>query len=828
DVLSEVSKLRFRNEAQAAARVHHPNICPIYEIDEVDGRLFFAMAHLEGNTISELLAAGPLDVRLALELAIQIANGLEEAHRHGVVHRDIKSSNVLVSRRGHACILDFGLALQDGFTRLTQEGRRCGTPAYMSPEQANGTDVDPRTDIWSLGVVLYEMITGRPPFGNGHDVALLHRILNVKTPTLASLRADVPVELQAVIDTALAKQPADRWPSALRMAAALQSILDQSPARIATSHEEASTQTLGPAPAPPESTPAPRLLKRKQALAAGLVFAAAASVAGFFRLREAPASRDVVPAEKNIAVLPFEVIGGDESTRAISDGVMETLTAKLTQLEQFQGKFVVVPSSEVRTGKITSVAEARRAYGVNLVITGGAQKWGSKIQFSINLVDAAKLRQIGSRTFDYDAVDAIALRDGAVRQVVSLLEVELTPAAQRTVTQGETGAPGAYSEYLQGRGHLARYDIAGNIDRAITNFSSAVQQDPNYALAFAGLGEAYWWKARQTSDKHWAKRAVENAERAVQLDSKLTVAHAKLGALYGYSGRPDDAIRELRQALQLDPSSAEAYRDLAKVYTTVGRYGEAETAYLEAIRHRPTDWYGNLLLGIFYRQRGRYSEAEEAYRRARTLTPGNEVVYRNLAALYIHQGRYQEARDQLQASLKIQPVARTYNSLGVACYYEHRFQEAASAFETAIDLDSSFYTFWGNAGNAYRWIPGDRAKAEMAFRRAIELAEKRLEVMPMDYSIRANLAEYRAKLGDAKKALLEIEKIPPVVQATFADRIVLVHELGGHRGQAIAAVRSASADTGVIQQVKNDPELSRLWNDPAFQKMLPELSKTTR
>jgi tetratricopeptide (TPR) repeat protein len=355
--------------------------------------------------------------------------------------------------------------------------------------------------------------------------------------------------------------------------------------------------------------------------------------------------------------------------------------------------------------------------------------------------------------------------------------------------------------------------VQGNVDRAIESFKKAAGQDPKYALAYAGLGEAYWRKTRATGEKQWATLANQNAEYAVQLDGNLAIVHSVLGSVYLDAGRLPEATREFQQAMELAPGNAEAPRQLAQVYNLQGRFDEAEALYVRSTKSRPTDWYGYLMLGLFYYERERYPEAEAQLNQAKTLTPDNDLVRLDLGAVYRMHGRYPEAIAEYQQALRIRSNAATYAGLGGAYYYEHRFQEAVAAVEAAIDLDSSDYRYWGNVGIYYRRVPGSEAKSEPALRRAIELATKIAENKKSDYNARANLAEYRARLGDAKGALAEIDRIPVTARTPLTTRLAIVYELTGHRNEAIALIRANLKSQASLNQIKDDPDLEALWRE---------------
>ncbi|MGC4056097.1 MAG: serine/threonine-protein kinase [Paludibaculum sp.] len=424
--VSAADRERFIREAQSAAQVHHPNICPIFEVDEDQGRLFFVMALVEGPSLRTLLKQGPVPIDRAVEIAAQVAGGLEAAHRQGVVHRDIKSANIIEGAYGQPCILDFGLALRADASRLTRTGGCVGTPAYMSPEQAEGRPLDHRTDLWSLGVVLYELLTGDLPFRRDAELPTLYAIVNEEPKPPSALRPGVSAALDQLVLKCLAKDPADRYQSAAELSERLRQI-------------QAGLSTADPTVTLNLSRPLPVAKPSRRRLWLGAALAAILAVAGGIYWRLHPPGGGL-PDQKEVVVLPLSVIGPEEPLRAVTDGLTETITAKLSQLEQFQGKLTVVPASEVRARKINSAEDARKAFGANLVISGSAQQTGGRVLCILNLINAQTLRQIASRTVTLDQSNLLALRDGAVTSVVDLLELRLSAQADGAVKAGETGA----------------------------------------------------------------------------------------------------------------------------------------------------------------------------------------------------------------------------------------------------------------------------------------------------------------------------------------------------------------------------------------------------
>jgi eukaryotic-like serine/threonine-protein kinase len=795
-------KQRFMEEARNAALLQHPNICPIYEVDEVDGTLFFAMAYLQGKTVWEKLAHGRLTIGESLNIAVQVADGLEEAHRHGIVHRDIKSSNIIVSGQGHAYILDFGLALRDRSKRVTAHGSRVGTPAYMSPEQAQGFAIDERTDIWSLGIVLFEMLTGKLPFARDSEIALVHAIIHADAPTLKSDSVDASPELERVLERCLAKDPTLRWQHARDMATELRRL------RNARDADPTRSLILEGGASPPRSSSRRTVLV---AAAAAPLLAAAVAYFGRDRLR---LGSPAIPAQSNIAVLPFQVIGGDQNLSAITDGLVEVVTSKLSGID-LPGNALIVPASEIRSRKISSPAEAKRIYGANLVITGTAQSLKQLVTMTIALIDPGRMRQLRGDSFSLDVNDPIALRDRALSSVLSLLQVQLSQAEGEQSARGDSAVPAAYADYLKGAGYLARYDVPGKLDLALANFQSALRQDPNYALAYAGLAGVYKWKA-VPGDKQWAELAIQNAVKAVELEPRLAATHETLGVVYSTFGREDEAIKEFQSALKISPGNGEVYRDLAELLENLGRYTEAEAMYQESLRKRPGDWYGHLLMALFLERRRRYGESESEFQRAIQLTPDNPIAYRTLAGLYRIQGRYPEAVKQLQAALSMEPTASLNSALSVVYFFQHRYPEAEVEIKTAIGREPGRYFFWGNLGMIYRQMPGKIKEMQDALGHALDLGTKYTQTTPKDYNAHVNLAEYYARLGEFKDAAAELDSIPNAVRDRYLVHLALVYELMGDRRKAIQCLLDLPPGTA-LSEVQNDPGMQRLWADPEFQ-----------
>ncbi len=800
----ENAKKRFIREARAASALDHPNICTIHDIGQTsDGRMFICMALCEGETLKKKIARGPVSLGDVIDYGIKIARGLAKAHAHRMVHRDIKPANVMVANDGEVKIVDFGLARLAGSSRVTKTGSTVGTIAYMSPEQAKSEKVDARSDIFSLGVVLYELVTGRLPFDGDNEAAVVYGIMCKDPEPLAKFRSGNTAELQQVIDKTLKKDANERYQNAEDLENDLQRIKDGMTPALVMSRRRT-------------------YRSRKSPLAAGTVATA------IVVLLLIPQTRKVVTGVfersrtgRQIVVIPFENVGGDPSNEAFCGGLMETLTSQLTQLEQSLGSLWVVPASEVRTRQLTSPSEAARVFGVNLVVGGGVQRFNGRFRVTLNLIDVSKPdkpRQLNSSVIDDVMSNVAVLQDEIVVKMAGMLDVNLVTETRTILASGSTDISEAYELYLNGRGYLQRYEKQENIDRAIDSFQRAVFHDPRYALAFAGLGEAYWRKYRATMDTKWVAQAIENGERAVELDDQLTPVRVTLGIIYAGTGEYEKAIASLREAIERDPGSAAAYSELAIAYAGAGMPGEAETAYKKAIEMRPRYWGGHYDLGVFYWRHDRPEEAVAQFRRVIELTPDNMWGYNSLGAAYYQLDRLDEAREMFNRSIDATPNYRAYSNLGSLDYMDGRYADAAGMYEKALELNDKSYITWANLANACYWLPDRREEAYAIYRRAAEMAEAQRQINPRDPRLLTSLAGYCAVIGEEERAITLTEQALELApdNSRIAYYAGFTYEQLGDRDKALEWIGKAMELGYPLAEVVRDPWLVELRSDARF------------
>lgn len=741
---------RFEQEAMVISALAHPNIATIHDMEEVDGERFLVLEYLAGGSlrtrIKALRASGQeLPIAQVFQYAGQMADGLAHAHARGIIHRDIKTDNIVLAADGRLRITDFGLARLCDQQSLTKSGCTVGTIAYMSPEQLSSSAVNQQSDIFSLGVVLYEITTGELPFQGENDFALMQAIVRDQPRPPRRIRPDTPDGLQQIILKALEKNPRNRYEQMADLLADLQRA-DAVLAGLHASGGGATTVTMG------RQISSVRHNRRWLiSLAAVLVLLISGAVWWTWFHR--------IPHEKSLAVLGFENIGGDASNQAFCDGLMEVLASKLTQLEQFQGSLLVVPTSDIRKESVTSVRAARRAFGVNLALTGSVQHTGNRMRVVANVVDATRMRQLQSRILSLSQGDPTALQDGMVKEIAEMLQLELQPQAQRVLATGNTAVPGAYEFYLQGYGYLRRLASPDDADHAIEEFRHSLALDSGYALAYAGLAEAYWRKYASSKNKHFIDEAWGAGKRAIELNDSLAPAHTTMGLLYAGTGHYTEAVKEGQKAIGLDPRNGDAYVGLGAAYEASGNPNAAEETYKKAINVRPGYWGGYNRLGNFFYRQDRYKDAVSAYQRVIQLAPDNPIGYTNLGGMQHLLGQDGEAEQTLKRSLYLKPTTRAYTNLGTVYFFQSRYAEALPLMEKATEAGSKDSVLWGNLADAYRWTSGQSGKAIHAYMRAIQFAARDLEVNRNDPELLSRLAAYWVKSGNAEKATATVQKV---------------------------------------------------------------------
>ncbi len=814
---------RVEIEAQAAASLNHPNIAQVYAIEETKSsrnelEIFMVMEFIDGKELRKKIKEGPTTTEEAIEISTQIAEGLEAAHKKGIVHRDIKSQNIMITNDGKVKILDFGLAKMSDKSQLTKDGSTVGTIAYMSPEQATGEKIDNRTDIWAFGVVLYELLTGHQPFAAQYEQAVIYSILNEPAPPIANYNENCPSTLIKIVNKCLAKNRDERYQAISEVIHDLQ--LSETDTDFGFRTKTIKIKRQGS-----KKSVGKKILTIIAAIA--VVITLSFILPEVWQKIKDIAGWNSTPEEQHLIILPLTNIGGDHNKDAFCEGLLETLTSNITQLEQFRSSLWVVPASEVIQNNIKSASEAYKRYGVNLAVTGSIQFLNGLIKLNLNLVDAKNLRQLNSAIINIKTKDISSIDNKAVIKMLEMLHIEMEPQLKGLLDAGKTTVPEAYEYYVQGIGNLQQFQNANNVEEGIRLLKLAIQIDTNYALAYAGLGEAYWRDYDLTKKSNLVDLSMKTAKKGYMLDSTLASINVTLGMIYNGTGNYDKAILHFKKALASEPSDAAAFRGLAKAYHLENKDSEAEATYKQAISLKPDYWAGYNDLGIYYYSHGRFKDAIEQFNQVIKCTPNNYRGYSNVGAMYYSLGRLSDARKMFEHSIQVQPNYNTYSNLGVLYYKGLEFDKAAEMYHEALNLNNNDYLMWGNLASAQHWIQGKRNESIENYKKAISIAEKQLEVNPNDPDVISNLAGYYGDINDSTKAYEMLKKSLEIApdNSDVLYRAATINEHFKNREKALYWIKKALIKGYSISDIEQEPELKQLVSDERYKQLVAELNK---
>lgn len=821
---------RFKQELILARHVTHKNVVRIYDLGEADGIKFITMEYVDGEDLRALLKnRGKISPQEAVQIIEQVCRALEAAHAEGVIHRDLKPQNIMRDRQGRIVVMDFGLARSLEDAGMTQTGALVGTLEYMSPEQALGGELDQRSDLFAVGLIFYELLTGKVPYKADTALASLMKRTQERAVPASQIDNTVPKALSKIVSRCLERDPSMRYQQAtdiLKQLQAWDSNPNISPSVLARMAPAQPSRTLQISLSVPE--------KR------GWLWGAAAALLAVFFLA-IPITRNLVfPKQdkgvsatagipdlskgKYVAVLPFRVLGDEKSLRYVADGLEESLSAKLFQLHEVH----VASSSAV--DKVAagdqSLTKIARALGVNLVLQGTVQGSADRLRVTLDLEDVASAKRVWGQEFAAVPQDLLALEDQVYGYVASALELNPTSDEMARIGIHPTENGAAYDIYLQGRNAMHGDRGVQAAEKAIQMFDAALAKDPNFALAYSGIADASLLMYKKKKEAIWAQKALISAQQAAQLNSNLAEVHLSLGSVYSATGRTAEAIEELKRALKLAPNSDEAYRRLGDAYRASGNRQQAVSAYQSAVTANPYYWYNHNALGAAYFQFGDTEKALQEYQRVSELAPDHANGFANVGAAYLRLGKWSEAIPALQKALELQPDGDTYSNLGTANFYLRRYDEAVKMFEKAVEINPRDEALTGNLADAYRWS-GRSQQAVATYEKAIALAYQELQVNPRSAVIVSDLALYYAKKGDVENGERYIRQAramaPSDVQMIYSE--AQVYAIAGKQEPALKALREAFQKGFSPEEAQNDPELAKLKSLPEFARLSGEFNR---
>ena len=760
----EANLKRFEREARLASALDHPNICTIFDLDEVDGVHFIAMQHVEGKNVRQLVAGRPLELKTAVLIGLQVAEALAAAHSRGIIHRDIKSGNVMVTPSGQVKVLDFGLAklLDDQqaattgihHTELTEVGVPYGTATYAAPEQARGDRVDKRADIFSLGVLLYEMLTGTWPFRGKTTIDVRHAVLYDAAPPIEEMRATpIPARLQELIDRALAKNPGDRYQNMENMRDQLRLVLQEI--------DSGTVHLQNVAPEPPRhlggANPVSRAMRWLKSITRSEMPTSSPNVTGPTRagVDETPLTTVSDQDKKSLAILPFRNLANDASKSFYEFSLADAAITELARVRSL----VVRPSSVIAKyqGQVIDPRQVGQELKVGAVLTAGFIHGGDNFRVTAQLLDVSTGDIIWSDRIDTGTSDIIVLQDTIVQRIVEGLRLELSPAEKVGITKSATNSAPAYEQYLRGRDLFARFIFSSiapeDCDAAIQHFQAAIDLDPNFALAHDGMGAAYVNRV-----------------------------------LKGFGGAEDYEKAEVafNRALSIDGNIFEARMLMVFVYLWRGQKQKAREEVSRARREAPNEGVVHFVKAMLHRLDGEYGRALRSYDRLVRLDPAAHVVASyGRALVYMYLGNFDETFRQLDnAGDPDNPLVGTFRAL--ALYYTGKTDEAASLMSDIVDEH------------------------------------------PNMHGIRPFLAMFLSVQGKHDEALAQINenvKRNGEVDADISYSIASVYALEEMRDEAFAwLARSIALGNENRGCFENDPSWSKLRADPRFVELMGKLT----
>jgi serine/threonine protein kinase/Flp pilus assembly protein TadD len=747
----ENARFLLIREARTASALNHPNICTIYDVGDADGKSYIVMEFVHGRSLAEQIPEGGLPTETVIRYGEQIADAMAHAHEHGVIHRDLKTANVIIMPGGRVKVLDFGLAKHltpgeitlktQSISTLTSEGAIVGTMHYMAPELFRGEPADARSDIWALGVVLYEMANGKRPFRGRTSYELSSMILHDTAP---ALRENVPAGLRAVIEHCLAKEPAQRYQHASEVRAALEALRTNS-AVIPASALQVS------AILPAAETRRPRLRNAVLvSLAAVALLVIAALVWKLVEVKWRGPRGVGAGSIQSLAVLPLENLTGDPKQDYFADGMCDALITELSQIKKLR---VISRTSVMQyKDKHMSPAQIAQELGVDALVEGSVLRSDDRVRISAELVQPQTGQNLWAHSYERTVTDILALQSDVARDIVTQIQIQLTQPEQERLAKTRAVVPAAYDAYLQGN-YYANKRTGEAMTQAVADYRQAIQLDPTYAPSYAGLAGALTLAAdyKDVPSSQVLPEAEAAAVKALQLDDTLASAHTALGQIRAYSLQFPGVLEEFQRAIQLNPGDANAHH-----------------------------WYALSLA-----EAGKSQDAVAEMKLAQELDPRSLIINANLSWVFYLAGKYDDAIAQAQKTIAMDPsFAVAHGYLGQTYLAKGEYERALAELQQALALSGNETSFKAELGNAYA-VAGKKSEA-------LAILHELLQMSTRQYVAPYNIALVYVGLGDKDEAFQWLDK-------AYDERSVRLINIAVH--PRFASLRSDPRFAALVQKI---------------------------